>query len=156
MRACAVLLVSTLQGCAMAMAAGALGDAGPRHDGRLGIDPLRHLDPIGGAIALIFSIGWGRWGAITSECSEPRFTRVRSFLLAPALSRDRSNLRDWNGPGPRPGQVWNRRRYVPAPPRPRYLARMAAICPSRASRSSPPVSARLRVRSPFHSPNATG
>jgi len=26
------------------MAAGALGDAGPKHDGRLSIDPLRHVD----------------------------------------------------------------------------------------------------------------
>jgi Zn-dependent protease len=64
MRACAVLLVSALQGFAMAAAAGALGDAGPRHDGRLTIDPLRHVDLLGGAVALIFAVGWGRWVAV--------------------------------------------------------------------------------------------
>jgi len=64
MRACAVLLISTVHGFAMAAAAGALGDAGPRHDGRLSIDPLRHLDLLGGAVALMFYIGWAKWVAI--------------------------------------------------------------------------------------------
>jgi Zn-dependent protease len=76
MRACAVLLVSTLQGWAMAMAAGMLGDAGPKHDGRLTIDPLRHVDMLGGAVALIFSIGWARWMAI-----DPRELRHGRFDL---------------------------------------------------------------------------
>ena len=76
MRACAVLLVSTLQGWALAAAAGALGDAGPKHDGRLTIDPLRHLDLLGGAVALIFSIGWPRWVAI-----DPRQLRHGRFDL---------------------------------------------------------------------------
>jgi Zn-dependent protease len=76
MRACAVLLVSTLQGWAMAMAAGALGDAGPEHDGRLTIDPLRHVDMLGGAVALIFSIGWARWMAV-----DPRALRHGRFDL---------------------------------------------------------------------------
>jgi Zn-dependent protease len=76
MRACAVLLVSTLQGWAMAIAAGALGDAGPKHDGRRTIDPLRHVDLLGGAVALIFSIGWARWVAI-----DPRELRHGRFDL---------------------------------------------------------------------------
>ena len=76
MRACAVLLVSTLQGWALAAAAGVLGDAGPKHDGRLTIDPLRHLDLLGGAVALIFSIGWPRWVAI-----DPRELRHGCFDL---------------------------------------------------------------------------
>jgi Zn-dependent protease len=76
MRACAVLLVSALQGFAMAAAAGALGDAGPRHDGRLSVDPLRHVDLLGGAVALIFSVGWGRWVAV-----DPRVLRHGRFDL---------------------------------------------------------------------------
>ena len=76
MRACAVLLVSTVQGWAMAAAAGALGDAGPKHDGRLAIDPLRHVDLLGGAVALIFSIGWARWMSI-----DPRALRHGRFDL---------------------------------------------------------------------------
>lgn len=70
MRLCAVLVVSTLQGLAIAATAGALGDAGPRHDGRLTIDPLRHVDPLGGAVGLIFAVGWARWVAI-----DPRVLR---------------------------------------------------------------------------------
>jgi Zn-dependent protease len=64
MRACAVLMVSALQGFAIAAAAGVLGDAGPRHDGRLTIDPLRQVDLLGGLVGMIFWVGWGRWVAI--------------------------------------------------------------------------------------------
>jgi len=63
-RACAVLFVSTLHGLALAAAACALGDQGPRHDGRLTLDPLRQIDIIGGVVGLIFSIGWAKWVAI--------------------------------------------------------------------------------------------
>jgi Zn-dependent protease len=76
MRICAVLLVSTLQGFALTLAAGALGDAGPKHDGRLTIDPLRHVDLLGGAVALIFAVGWGKWVAI-----DPRALRHGRFDL---------------------------------------------------------------------------
>ncbi len=64
MRLCAVLVVSAVQGFAIAAVAVALGDAGPGHDGRLTIDPLRHVDWLGGAVALIFAVGWGRWVAV--------------------------------------------------------------------------------------------
>jgi Zn-dependent protease len=64
MRACAVLFVSTLHGFALAVAACALGDQGPRHDGRLTLDPLRQIDLGGGVVGLIFSIGWAKWVAI--------------------------------------------------------------------------------------------
>jgi hypothetical protein len=64
MRIVAVLVVSTLHGLGIAAAAVALGDAGPRHDGRLTLNPLAHVDLLGGAVALIFAAGWGRWVAI--------------------------------------------------------------------------------------------
>src|ERR1700681_3125067 len=67
MRACAVLLVSALQGFALAATAGALGDAGPKHDQRLTIDQLRHVDMLGGAVALILAVGWGKWVAIDPQ-----------------------------------------------------------------------------------------
>ena len=67
MRVVAVLFVSTLQGFAVAAAAVALGDAGPRHDGRLSINPLQHVDWIGGAVALVFAVGWSRWVAIDPQ-----------------------------------------------------------------------------------------
>jgi Zn-dependent protease len=64
MRACAVLVVSSLHGFAIAAAAGALGDTGPRHDGRLTLDPLRQVDLLGGLVGMIFVAGWGRWLAV--------------------------------------------------------------------------------------------
>jgi Zn-dependent protease len=64
MRGCAVLLVSTVHGAATSAVACALGDEGPRHDGRLTLDPLRHVDVVGGLTGLIFSIGWAKWVAI--------------------------------------------------------------------------------------------
>ena len=69
-RAGAVLLVSTWHGFALAAAAGALGDHGPRYDGRLTLDPFRQLDPIGAIMGLIFSAGWCRWMA-----TDPRALR---------------------------------------------------------------------------------
>lgn len=61
MRGCAVLFASTVHGLALAAAACALGDKTPRHDGRLTIDPLLHVDAIGGLVALAFLIGWPKW-----------------------------------------------------------------------------------------------
>lgn len=76
MRLVAVLFVSTLQGFAIAAAANALGDPGPRHDGRLSINPLQHVDWLGGAVALVFAVGWLRWVAV-----DPRaLKRGRSAL----------------------------------------------------------------------------
>jgi len=71
MRIAAVILLSALQGFATAAAAVALGDAGPRHDGRLSIDPLRHIDLLGGAVALIFAVGWSRWVAVDPRALRP-------------------------------------------------------------------------------------
>jgi Zn-dependent protease len=79
MRGCAVLLVSTLHGAAMAAAACALGDQGPRHDGRLTLDPLRHVDGIGGLTALIFAVGWARW--IVIDPRKLRHERVDLVLV---------------------------------------------------------------------------
>jgi Zn-dependent protease len=38
----------------------AMGDAGPRHDGRLRVNPLAHLDVIGTASGVLLSFGWIR------------------------------------------------------------------------------------------------
>jgi Zn-dependent protease len=82
MRIAAVLVISALQGGAIAAAAVALGDAGPRHDGRLTIDPLRHVDLLGGAVALIFAVGWSKWVAIDPKAL--RFGRAGLLLLVAA------------------------------------------------------------------------
>jgi Zn-dependent protease len=64
MRGCALLFIASLQGFALAASAYALGDHGPRQDGRLTLNPLVHLDALGALLALIFSIGWAKWVVI--------------------------------------------------------------------------------------------
>jgi Zn-dependent protease len=56
----AVLLIASVHGFAVAATACAMGDAGPRYDGRLGLSPLRHVDPIGGLLMVLFTFGWIR------------------------------------------------------------------------------------------------
>jgi Zn-dependent protease len=58
LRLCAVVFIVAIHGAAVAGAAGALGDSGPRHDGRLRLSPLAHLDLLGTLSAVLFSIGW--------------------------------------------------------------------------------------------------
>lgn len=60
LRICAVLLISAVHGFAIAGTACLLGDQGPRHDGRLGIGPWRHVDLGGGGLTVIFTMGWIR------------------------------------------------------------------------------------------------
>ena len=56
----AVLLIASVHGFAIAATACALGDPGPRHDDRLSLNPLRHVDPLGGLLAVLFTVGWIR------------------------------------------------------------------------------------------------
>jgi len=58
LRFCAVLLIVSVHGIVVAATAQALGDPGPRYDGRLKLNPLAHIDLIGFASAVLFSIGW--------------------------------------------------------------------------------------------------
>ena len=82
MRICAVLVVATLQGWGGAFAASVLGDKGPRHEGRLSINPLQHVDLLGGAVALIFAVGWSKWVSV-----DPRALRGgRGGLLVVAAA----------------------------------------------------------------------
>ena len=52
------MFIAGVHGAAVAGAAVALGDPGPRYDGRLSFNPFVHLDILGGISALLFSIGW--------------------------------------------------------------------------------------------------
>jgi len=58
LRFCALLLIVGLHGAVVAGAATALGDPGPRYDGRLSINPLAHLDLLGLVSGVLFSVGW--------------------------------------------------------------------------------------------------
>jgi Zn-dependent protease len=67
----AVLLIAAVHGFAVAATACAMGDAGPRYDGRLGLSPLRHVDPIGGLLMVLFTVGWIRPIAVDPDRLRP-------------------------------------------------------------------------------------
>lgn len=61
----AILLASTVHEFGHAWMADRLGDPGPRQQGRVSLNPLRHLDPLGTLLMAItmligFPIGWGK------------------------------------------------------------------------------------------------
>jgi Zn-dependent protease len=60
LRIAAFVFVATVHGVAVAAAAVALGDQGPRHDGRLNINPLTHLDIVGTVSGVLWPAGWIR------------------------------------------------------------------------------------------------
>lgn len=64
LRLIAYVFIAAVHGFAVAAAAVAMGDRGPRYDGRLRLNPLAHLDIIGTASGVLFSIGWIRPVAI--------------------------------------------------------------------------------------------
>jgi Zn-dependent protease len=60
LRLCALLLIVTVYGLAVAAIAVALGDPGPRHDGRLRANPLAQVDLLGLLAGVLCSVGWSR------------------------------------------------------------------------------------------------
>jgi Zn-dependent protease len=60
LRIAAFVFVATVHGIAVAAAAVALGDRGPRDDGQLSINPLVHLDIVGTISGVLWPAGWSR------------------------------------------------------------------------------------------------
>jgi Zn-dependent protease len=58
LRLCALVLIIGVHGLAVAGAACALGDPGPRYDERLRLSPLAHVDLLGLVSGVFFSVGW--------------------------------------------------------------------------------------------------
>ena len=54
----ALVLIVGVHGAVVAATACALGDQGPRYDGRLKLSPLAHIDLLGFASGVLFAIGW--------------------------------------------------------------------------------------------------
>jgi Zn-dependent protease len=77
-----VLLIAAVSGFAIAATACALGDPGPRYDNRLTLNPLRHVDPIGGLLMVLFAVGWIRPIAVDPDRLRPG----RAGLLAVTTS----------------------------------------------------------------------
>src|SRR3990167_2370413 len=55
-----LIIAITIQEFAHAFLADRLGDPTPRAQGRLTLNPLAHLDPVGTLMLLIFRFGWGK------------------------------------------------------------------------------------------------
>lgn len=55
-----VILAMSFHEFAHAFAADRLGDSTPRNQGRLTLDPMKHIDPVGIFLLIFAHIGWGR------------------------------------------------------------------------------------------------
>ena len=80
----AMLAIISVHGLALAGAACALGDRGPRYDGRLRASPIAHLDLLGLAAGVFLSVGWIKPIAIDEKAL--RLARVILVILAPAIA----------------------------------------------------------------------
>lgn len=92
--AAAVLIAVTFHECAHAAAAYFLGDDTAKKGGRLSLNPIRHLDPVGTIMFVLFRFGWGkpvpvdsryfshpRWGMAAVSLAGPASNFVLAFLL---------------------------------------------------------------------------
>jgi Zn-dependent protease len=78
LRLLAMVFIAAVHGIAVAGAAVAMGDPGPRYDGRLTPNPLSHLDVLG-TLAGVFSAGWIR--PIAIDPAELRTGRIGLVLV---------------------------------------------------------------------------
>lgn len=77
----AILIAITFHEYAHALAADKLGDDTPRRQGRLTLNPLKHLDPIGAILLLTAGFGWGKPVEINSN----NFNRTVSIKKGNAI-----------------------------------------------------------------------
>ena len=77
----AVLIAITFHEFAHAFAADKLGDDTPRRQGRLSLNPLQHLDPVGSLLLLFAGFGWGK----PVEINPRNFNRNISMEKADAI-----------------------------------------------------------------------
>lgn len=76
-----VIIGITFHEFAHAFAADKLGDDTPRSQGRLTLNPLAHLDPVGFVLLLFAHIGWGK----PVEINPRNFNRKRSMTASEAI-----------------------------------------------------------------------
>ncbi len=77
----AVLIAITFHEYAHAFAADKLGDDTPRRQGRLSLNPLSHLDPIGSIMLVFAGFGWGK----PVEINPRNFHRTISMSAGEAI-----------------------------------------------------------------------
>ena len=80
-----ILIAISIHEFAHAWVADRLGDPTPRLDGRLTLNPLAHLDPIGTLALLLIGFGWGKPVAIDPyNLRRPRRDQALIALAGPA------------------------------------------------------------------------
>lgn len=84
LRLCALIFIAAVHGAVVAGTAVALGDAGPRHDGRLTLNPFAHLDILGSISCVLFSVGWTK--SIAVEPAQLRPGRIGLVLIVVAAT----------------------------------------------------------------------
>jgi Zn-dependent protease len=79
--AAAIILAITVHEANHAFVAVSLGDETPRRMGRLSLNPLRHLDPLGTLLLFVAHFGWGK-----PVMFNPRNLRINPLLGSAAVS----------------------------------------------------------------------
>lgn len=83
--AAALVLAISVHEFAHAWVADRLGDPTPRQNGRVTLNPLAHLDPIGSLMLLVVGFGWGRPVIINPRnFSQPAWDELLVALAGPA------------------------------------------------------------------------
>ena len=77
MRVFVVLLAICVHETAHGFAAYKLGDPTAKYDGRLSLNPLRHIDPIGALCMFFFGFGWAKPVMVNPNY----FKKVLSFRI---------------------------------------------------------------------------
>lgn len=84
----ALVIVITIHECAHALVSNALGDPTAKLAGRISLNPLAHLDPLGVLMLLVIHIGWGK----PVPVNDRYFTNPKRDTTLTALAGPFSNL----------------------------------------------------------------
>lgn len=82
----AILIAFTVQGYGRALMADKLGDKGPRFQGRLTMNPLAHIDPIGFLMILLVHIGFTKPVDVNTSALKGGRKGALKVAIAPALA----------------------------------------------------------------------
>lgn len=79
------IIIFTVQGFAKALISSKLGDPLPKRDGRLTLNPFKHIEPIGMFLMIVYGFGWGKPVETASIYYANRKTGTLLTYTAPSL-----------------------------------------------------------------------
>lgn len=83
----AILIAIVMHEWAHAFVSYKLGDASVKMDGRLSLNPLKHLDPMGTLCLLLFRFGWAKPVSVNPNCyKDPKMGMVLTALAGPTMN----------------------------------------------------------------------